>query len=221
MSNPTTISLQLPAAVANGVALSQTPGGARNLTLSGSLATAGVANLVVAQRVGVTSSGNDATVVFTIYGTDREGNVINEAITGVNTATVFTQRNFLTVTRVAVSAGTAGAITVGTVGVGSTPWQLFDMMIAPFFVSQAGRLVSGTATFTFEHTYDDPNAAIYGTIAPQSNQPPWAWPDATLANVATSGESPLTQTCFAGRFTINSGTGVVQGQWIQAGISNV
>jgi hypothetical protein len=50
MSNPSVVTLQLVALVANGIALSQTPGAAGNLTLNGSLVTAGVAILDVARR---------------------------------------------------------------------------------------------------------------------------------------------------------------------------
>ena len=55
-----TLTLTLQATNANGIALSQSRGSAGNLTLNGSLVSGGVANLVTAQFVGITSNGNDS-----------------------------------------------------------------------------------------------------------------------------------------------------------------
>jgi hypothetical protein len=231
MANPDVKIIALTAAVANGISVSQTPGAAGNLTITGSLASGGVATLsstnAKARRVLVSDAGSDAAVVFTIVGTDRYGNPISETVTGVTSATpIATKQDFQTVTRVSTSAATTGAITVGTNTVGSTDWIIDNIMVTPFNIGVAVSISSGTATYTVEHTYDDPNASLPGTIEPASYSPPLAWPDATLVTKTANGETTLgygpnsTGVVFAHRLTITAGTGTVVMQSIQAGNNN-
>ena len=229
MSNPSTLTLKLAAAVSNGVCLSQTPAGAGALTLNGSLVTAGVATLdTIARRVAIASTGSDAAVVFTLTGTDRGGNTQSETITGVTSATTQTSlRDYLTVTSVTSSAGTAGAITVGTNGVGSSTWVV-DNFLARFW-ALAGVIVGPTGTvYTLEFTYDDPNGqgAVSLTDYPQqwsmnagSNVPANAYAfSAITSQQGTNSFTFANQPIFAHRLTVNSGTGQVMMQSIQAGI---
>ena len=227
MANPNTTSLQLPAGVANGISLSQTPGAAGNLTITGSLATAGVANLVTPQRVFIASSGADSARVFTITGTNRNGVVQTDTITGVATPTpVSSTKDFLTVTQIAVDAATAGAITAGTGNIGSTEWQI-DNFLSPFW-ALAG-VITGPAsvtTYTLEFTYSDPNRT--GTtlvvqpqqfsMQPAGFTPPNVITHQTIHNV--SGVNTFTfpdQPIFAHRLTVTAGTGLVVMESIQAG----
>ena len=231
MSNPTTTLLQLPAAVANGISTSQTPGAAGNLTITGSLATAGVANLVTAQRVFIASAGADSARTFTVFGTDRYGNTQSETVTGVATPTpVKTSRDYLTVTRVAVDAATAGAITVGTGAWGSSEWVVCDL--AKECAWALGGAVTSPAgtTYAIEVTYDDvtkPGGAAQSlVVAPQqfSNNPasfvpPHAWPHATL-NGASTGDNQFNyalQPVQAIRVTVTAGTGLCVMQTAQQG----
>lgn len=226
MSNPSVVTLALPAAVANGIAQSQAVAGAGNLTLNGSLVSSGVANLVIAQRVGIASSGNDATVVFTVNGTDRYGNKQSIAVTGVNTDTVNTALDFLTVTSIHSSAATVGSITVGTVGVGSTDW-LSDNFLAPDW-SLSIRTNGPTGTnYSVETTFDDPNAnpnlsAYNISLNPGSQWPPVVTVDTTINNVsgAKATQYGPGNMIFAHRLTLNSGTGAVTMWSIQAGIGS-
>lgn len=239
MPNVTTAWLQLPAGVANGIALSQTPGAAGPLTINGSLATAGVATLTAgvlgsgkpAQRVGIHSSGNDAAVVFTLTGTGRNGQPQTETITGVNTDTVDSVLDYATVTGISSSAGTAGAITAGTVGVGSTDWISADFFITPFELSLAVSIPSGAANYTVERTYDDPNRLPGVSLVPTPQQfslaancyiPPLVWPVPELTAQTAAQEANMSaKPVFAYRLTINSGTGQVVLQSIQAGTPRV
>jgi len=226
MSNPSIVSLTLPALDADGISLSQTPLAAGNLTITGTFATGGVATLTPARRVAVASDGNDATRVFTIYGTDRNGNAQIEAITGVNMASVGSQLDFLTVTRVSVDAATAGAITVGTNGTGSTEWVL-DNYLASSWALAIAVSTGGTVTYTVEATYDDPNKIGTSLVAmpeqfsnePGSYVPARAWPKSdmtakTADAVAIYDNHPI----FAHRLTITAGTARATMQSIQAGI---
>jgi hypothetical protein len=230
VSNPDTTFIQLPAAVANGISTSQTPGGAGNLTITGSLATGGVANLVVARRVIITSSGVDSARVFTVFGTDRNGNPISEVVTGVTTTPVMTFRDFLTVTRISVDAATAGAITAGTNGTGSTEWIVLNFLCVSWSLGGGVTAPAGT-TYFIEVTFDDVNKIGTSLVAtPQqfsmealSFVPPKAWPTSAAALTLdqfltfTTNPQPLFP-IFAIRVTVVSGTGLVVMQTIQSGL---
>lgn len=230
MASVHAVTLQLPAAVTNGIALAQTPAAAGPLTLNGSLVTSGVANLVVPQRVGVAASGpSDSAVVFTITGTNGSGAQITDTVTGLSSNTVRSSSDFLTVTSVTASAATVGTITVGTVGVGSTPWVFDNMESAFWALSVAVVIQAGALNYTVEHTYDDPNAgqspgtsgASNWSLEPLSNVPAVAWPHSVLFSQTKNGEGTYAnQPIYAHRLTINSGTGRALLQSIQAGIGS-
>jgi hypothetical protein len=143
----------LTATDADGVAASQTPSGAGNLTIDGVLASGGVVTLTTAQPVTVYGTGNEAGKTFTVYGTDQNGMAISEAIAGPNNGTVTTSASFKTVTRVAVSAATAAAITVGVTAVLSLPWIPLNRHKKPFEYSYYVDI--GTATYQVETTLND------------------------------------------------------------------
>jgi hypothetical protein len=124
------------AADTNGIATTQTPTAAGNLTLNGALCatingnsvyapsvsgTAATADGAWARKIGITSDGDDSGVTFTVYGTDVDGKALSEAITGPNAGTVYTTdgtaTNFKSVTRIAISAAGTGNITAGTAAV--------------------------------------------------------------------------------------------------------
>jgi hypothetical protein len=228
MGNPSSISLQLNAAVANGVCLAQAVAGAGNLTINGSLATGGVATFDSPRRVLVASSGNNAAVVFTIVGTSRDGIVQAENITGLTAGTdAYTELDYADVTVVYASAACLGNITVGTNGIGSSAW-IMDNFMAAFWALSVGVVIdTGTATYSVEYTYDDPNKT--GTsqeaepqqfsLLPTSYVPPTAWPHPTLRGLtATSDGNFANQPVMAHRVTVTAGTGQVTMQSMQAGI---
>ena len=73
----------LAAADTNGKCTTQTPGGAFNLTINGALTTGGVATLVPARNVTITSGGSSETgKTFTVTGTATDGTAVTEAIAG-------------------------------------------------------------------------------------------------------------------------------------------
>ena len=233
MANPSTLTYQLSASVANGVALSQAVAAAGALTLNGSLVTAGVAILDTrgaARRVLIASSGADSAVVFTVTGLSRYGLSHSQNVTGVtSTTSQYTTKDFVTVTSVTASAATAGNITVGTNGVGSSVWLVDDFLCRIWALSGAIQGPVGT-NYTLEHTYDDPNAQVGGSLIGAAQWavgvgtidfPPVAWPNAVITNVSGNNEFDYpNHPIFAHRLTINSGTGLVQMQTIQAGVGS-
>ena len=129
---------QEPAAAdTNGICASQTTSAAANLTLNGALcatvngnsiyapalgsAISTTADAAWARKIGITSSGNDSGITFTVTGTDVDGKALSETITGPNAGTVYTTNstaaNFKSVTKIATSGATTGNITVGTAAV--------------------------------------------------------------------------------------------------------
>lgn len=130
-------------AVANDICLSQTPAGAGNLTLNGSICTTNLpapfgANAQAAgasaiayiiptfggpRYIYITCAGNESGRTFTVTGTVQSpttfgpGVVVTETITGANASTVSSVKQYSTIISIAVDAATAGAITVGVNGV--------------------------------------------------------------------------------------------------------
>lgn len=150
------VSLTMAAASANNICTAQNPAPSADMTIDGALASGGVATLDVARRVLITSAGNDSAVTFTIYGTNRDGIIMNESILGTNGSTARTSKNFKTVTRIATSGDAANGITVGTTGYASTPWIPQDRGKSPFHLSLGIILSTGASlTYQVEHTLDD------------------------------------------------------------------
>jgi hypothetical protein len=229
VANPNTTLLQLVAAVANGIAQSQAVAGAGNLTLNGSLVTGGVAVMDVARRVLIASAGADSARTFTITGTSRSGVTQSETVTGVASgSSQQSVRDYKTVTSIAVDAATAGNITVGTNGVGSSEWVVDDFLCRVWFVAGGLTAPVGT-TYTLEVTYDDPNdIGTTLTTMPQqfamnplSNIPPKAWPWQTIVNETGDVHFDFANhPVFAHRLTVTAGTGLAVMQTIQAGVGS-
>ena len=113
-------------ASANNICTSQTPSGAGNLTLNGTLvnATTGTANIYATystpRRVYITSAGNDSGRTFTVTGTVITvlgATGVTETVTGADTSTVSTTNVFSTVSSVAISGSAAAGVTVGVNGI--------------------------------------------------------------------------------------------------------
>lgn len=201
-------SLTVPAAVANAICLSQTPGAAGALTINGGAAVNGVATNTAATQVTITSAGNDSGKTFVITGTDASGNALSESITGPNIATVTSVNFYLTVTSLTISAAAAGAITSGFNAVGVTAPLPLDTYARPQVGVQVD--VSGTVNWTLQQTDDDP----FGTAA-------LGWFDSSDANMVA--QTVTRQGSYitphrALRFKMNSGTGTITGNIVQSGL---
>lgn len=201
------------AASANGIALSQTPLAGGNLTINGALASGGVASLTSQRRVLFTFAGNEAARTFVVYGTKQGGAAIQETVAGTAPGTVQTNLDFLTVTRISVDAATAGALTVGTNGVGSTEWQSVDTFVTPPNIGMQF-VLSGTANWTVQGTNMDPNNLPSGV----GYAAPFDHP--TLTGLSANTQGTWNDAIAFFRFTINSGTGTVQMTYNQAGLSS-
>jgi len=115
----------------DGVCKAQSAAGAGSLTINGALATGGVATLATPRHVSVYAAGDNSGVTFTVTGTDRMGDALTESITGPNATTVKGEKNFATVTTVAVDAATTGNVEVGSADEFETQWVPVDVYQSP------------------------------------------------------------------------------------------
>jgi hypothetical protein len=217
MSRSVRLTKTLAAASATAVALSQTPLAAGNLTINGVSASGGVATFASQRRVLFTFAASEVGRVFTVYGTNESGSSIIEAVAGA-ASTAVTLLDFKTVTRIAVDGATAGALTVGTNGVGATPWISFDFEKHPVPFSLAVT-VTGTVNYTVQYTYDDLNSWQPYIRNPNDASPILTtWNDPVLVAATASGETTFDNPITGWRIQINSGTGSIAAVGIQAGL---
>lgn len=212
---PVRITKTLAAASANGIAQSQTLAAAGDLNLNGGLVVAGVAQLGSARRVAIISGGNDSGKTATIYGTNDGSTEIHEVAALTNGGTVTSSLDFLTVSRIAVSAAAATTLTAGTSAIGSTPWIMPSYHLTPFNVDILTQ-VSGSVTYSIQVTQDDYWAAG------RSNYDPTPIP--RTRDVITGSTTALQQTLDTAvtgfRLTITAGNGTLSAEATQAGIAN-
>lgn len=202
-----TRSKQLAAADTDGIAASQTPSGAGDLDLDGDLVVNGVAVLDTQRQVLLTFAADETGHNFVVYGTNQSGAAVQETVPGSSDPTAVTKNNFKTVTRVSIDAAAAGAIEVGTNGVGSTNWQSVDLFTEPVNIGFSVA-VTGTVNYTVEYTLDNvqdlsiiPTVFAHGTVASKTD------------NQAGTFVTPVSYF----RLTVNSGDGEAVLTYAQAG----
>lgn len=104
----------------NGLVTATTPAAAGTVAMTGALKTsATLTTLSSAQYIIIYSDGDDSGVTFTLTGTDFQGNVQYETVTGPNTTATSSTKKFLTVTNIYISGAGTGSIEVGAMGVGT------------------------------------------------------------------------------------------------------
>lgn len=222
MPRPVRLTKSLAAASANAVCLSQTPLAAGNLTLNGALSSGSpaIATLDTPRRVLFTFAGDESGRTFVVYGFNAVGGgAIQETVLGTTPGTVATSQDFGVITRISVDAATAGALTVGTNGVGSTPWQLIDNYLDPTSL-RISIDVTGTINYTLQFTDDD----IMGTNVGLNfvpGVPTKIWDDATIVNKTDDQAAAVTQPYGAWRITVNSGDGSLRIVGTQAGVGGL
>lgn len=195
----------LASAVANNIALSQTPS-AGPLTLNGSLVVAGVAILDVARRIRFTFAADETGHTILLTGTNWSGSTISETITGTTAGTVDSVLSYKTVTSAVISANATGAMTVGTNTVADSPWVRLDNWSDGNVSAQFN--VSGTVNFDVQGSMDDPNSAT-NPVTPAN----MTWINSPDLNLV--GQTANAQANFAlftplwMRVRLNSGTGTV------------
>lgn len=220
MATITVFTKQLAAASSNAIALSQSPGTAA-LTLNGAAVSSGIAtidtataaNQAIGRRVILTSGGNDSGITWTVVGTNSTGNRISDTFAGSNGGVAVSNLDFVTVSSITPSAAVATTAIAGTNGVGASPWMLMNFLgNSPMNIAMAVELVSGSANFTVQSTYDDPN-----NLPPGVSQP-LPFSSALINGASATCEGGFSMPIVAVRLLINSGTGALRARFIQAGV---
>ena len=169
------------AADRDGIAASQSPSGAGDLTLvSSTVDLPGDGQLVT-----LYAPGNMSGVTFTIYGTAPGSTTPMSVTTAGPNATTKNVEGFGTVTRVAVSAA-ATSVEVGWEATGYSQMWPCDWLANPFQIGFGCSLVTGSPTFSVQHTFAD----LYGESV---NPGTFVW----FTNTGVSGASSNT----AGNYT--------------------
>lgn len=187
-------------------------GAAGNLTLNGSLVTAGVAILDTPRRILFTTTSNETTKTILLAGTNWAGDLISETVTLVNNSTVAAVLDYKTVTSAYCSAALTGNLSIGTNGVAASPWVRLDDYAPHGVAIQC--TASGTVNYTVQQTLDDPNV-------PGTNMTPatMTWVSSSDTNVVGATATQQTNYNFTpvfARVLLNSGTGTVTATFLQA-----
>jgi hypothetical protein len=150
--------LTVSAASTNGVAASQTPSGAADLTLASTIVT--LPN--TGQRPQLISLADLSNRTFTFYGTEPvTGRTQTYAMTGPNATTKIAGVSFATITRIAISGAAAGALTAGWAAQADLGPCAMDLRMNPTDIAFACIIDSGTPTYTARFTMDDIYADTY------------------------------------------------------------
>lgn len=201
----------LQAAADNAVCLSQSPAGAGNMLLNGAQVSGGIAVMDSggnARQVLLTFAGNEAARTFIISGKVLEnGAIVTETVAGTGIGTTTSVNYFLTITSISIDAASAGAIKVGTNGVGASPWKAVNSMKNPFQMAIFTILRSGAVNWTIQHTGSD---VFNGSVLPI------AFDHSVIAAKAANTDGNYAFPPIAVRTKINSGTGTVGTELVQS-----
>lgn len=182
------------------------------VVLNGSLVSGGIATFDNARRVLFTTTADETTKTAILTGTNWSNNPIGETITLVNASTVASLLDYKTLSSVVVSAALTGNLSIGTNGVASSPWVMFDSWASPAIALQVA--VSGTANYTVQQSLDDPNDPTNPVAAASM-----AWVNSSDTNVVSVAATAQSNYAFAPRYArilLNSGSGTATATFIQA-----
>lgn len=196
-----------PTAVdADGVCASQSPA-AGAILINGALASGGVASLGAAQLIRLTSGGNDSGITFTFTGTDSDGRSQTETVAGTNASNSDTTKYFKTITAITASAAVATTIIVGNLIDSVSNTVRPDLNTSPIAIGIGVILVSGTATYKVQHSYQD------GTTSH-----PTLWFDNAAGAKTASSEATYSAPVGTIRLLVSaSSSGVLRANIIQGG----
>jgi hypothetical protein len=166
------------------------------------------------RRLLFTTAGNESANTFVIVGLNAANMTVSENLTGPNASTTQTSLDYKTVISIKALATTAGTISVGTNGVGSSLWNIMNWNATPVNIECAVVVQSGSANWTVQYTYDDPNNL------PANVSVPTAFNHPTLVATTSPLDGAINDPVTAIRFLINSGTGTIRGTIIQAGAAS-
>jgi hypothetical protein len=181
----------------------------------------GFATMAQPRRVAFTPGGADTGMSFLITGTDSQGSAISETVTGGSSTAVWTKLAYKTITSIIASDATASTLIIGdaadSVAGGSAYSAILypDLFLNPFNIGIGAQTVTGTATYSVQHTFDDiDNNDISSLVAAK-------WADNTGISGKTASDNLVSGNYaypVSGiRIMLTSGTGTVKCWLRQAG----
>ena len=168
----------------------------------------------VQRRLTFTMAGNESANTFKIIGLNQAGNTISEVLAGVNTGSTNTNLDYKTLISIQAIGSTAATLSIGTNSTGSCLWQIMNYNITPTNIECSVVQQTGSANVSVQYTYDDPNNLPPNVTFPQ----PFTL--SAINGTTTSIDASINDPVVAVRLLVNSGTGVVRGTFIQAGIGS-
>lgn len=154
-----------------GVALAQAPTSGVAFTLNPT--TYDTSNIAVSQvvydngntqrSVSLTSTGNISAILFTVVGFNQQPTLVSQTITGPSNNTVYTSAIFSTVLSVTPNGSNATQVSVGKGPDGVTRLHIPSQHVQDFDLG-FGVMVSGSAVYTVQHTFDDVFVSAYPTL---------------------------------------------------------
>lgn len=152
----------------DGISVAQAVAGAGNLTITGALASGGVATFDVPRAVSVTSSNaGDTTQTATVTGKDAYGITLVETIAFNGAATISGKKAFKSVSRVAISAALAGNGSAGTTDVIGLPFAATSRNYVQSAYNGA-QVTTGTFAGAVATTATATTGDVRGTFLPAS-----------------------------------------------------
>lgn len=182
----------------------------------------------VPRRILATVGSEASGRTLKLTGTNYAGLAITETLTipASTAGTVQSTQDFATITQaLPLGGGWTAAMTLGTSGVASSPWQRVSEHITPVNIGVSA-VVNGTANYTVEVTAEAVEAVAANSTAgaPQGpggpvipNPTPFPYPPALQAQ-STNQAGMIDRPITSWRVTLNSGTGSVTVTAVEAGI---
>jgi|TARA_R110000796_G_C14565098_1_gene435211 hypothetical protein len=192
---------------ADGISVSQTPaaGGVQDLTITGALATGGVATMAAAQIITATWAGADGARTLTVTYKDADGIETTGTIGGASSTTSQSTFYAKSVSNISIDDNSAGAFTVGVLdanGAVSPTVRVNSGQTSSFKVGLFVELsVGASLVYTVEHSPDWPENGNY--TAGYSNAANWYSTDGLSALTATN-ESNIVIPVECVRLTLTS-----------------
>ena len=150
----------------NGIctaAANNTPQAGVALTITGALASGGVATMTTPRNIIIDSSTTDTTQVATITGTDVYGETLVEDIAFNGTTAVEGVKAFKTVTKVTCDINMAGNVDIGTSDVLGSPIRI-ETLNAVIQTTAAGVVDAPTIVVAVDTTATSTTGDVRGTI---------------------------------------------------------
>lgn len=152
----------------DGAVVAATATGAASLSITGALASDGVATFDVPRAPSFTSTGDNSGVTITYTGTDKYGETTQGTVAGPNNTTVNAAKALKTLTAVSVDGAITGDLDVGTSSVLGFDYRV-DSSAKLLSIMEAGVPATGgtlVAGFSASGTSTATTADVRGTYTP-------------------------------------------------------